>query len=224
MNYWAELAEGILTTGADPLRVDGVQLVHRLQGSGPLQCERHPLGFSHIELTPLLPAHIGCRLRLHYWPEVDLRHDGLGSLHDHSWDLASCVLTGELEDTVYETREEESGEWWATRVRYADSGNAFIPAGRFAVKISRTRVVSSGECYYLPSRCVHSSRVAHAPAVTLIVTRDDAYAKLCGPLVLSRGAVGAETGTRFRERCDWRATLAEVEEAIGGAPWATTVL
>ena len=70
--------------------IDWESLVASIESrANEVVCSRHPLGFLHVELTPIVELAASERLRLHYWPN-------LGSSADAIWIAARpCVASGE---------------------------------------------------------------------------------------------------------------------------------
>src|SRR5438045_1827108 len=83
-----------------------------------LACTRHPLGFYHFELTPLLDG-LPFRLRMHLWSAASsTSRDDLGLIHDHTWDLTSAVLLGELVDVLVIPQATPGGTYRRIEVNY----------------------------------------------------------------------------------------------------------
>ncbi len=96
-----------------------------------VKATKHPLGFIHAELTPLvsgLPE--GARARLHIWTDPFYISDELGLVHDHTWALKSCVLTGSLIDVALAPMAAPDGDYTGFRVSYG-TANQFHFEGRW---------------------------------------------------------------------------------------------
>lgn len=182
--------------------------------SHELLCSRHPLGFLHIELTPIVQLNAGERLRLHYWPSLGANADAIGSLHDHVWHLASVVAAGRLRDRTLRPVRDPEGDYEGTRVDYSNQGNAFVREGMFSLTFEREIVVGPNMVYRVPSRVVHDSSVVEAPAVTFVLARDDDRAASDGPLILQRPG-GRSEGTAVRSPFDVTKALKLVRARVG---------
>lgn len=136
--------------------------------SSGLPVTQHPLGFMHLDLSGLAA---GGAARLHLWTEEFLaRADPLGRLHDHTWELRSTVLVGELTDHVLDPVQDVAGEYTAHRVHYDKHGNQVesLPS-RWRLDEFRVRSVRQGESYNLAPRLVHRTEVSVLPTATLVV-------------------------------------------------------
>lgn len=176
-------------------------------------CKRHPLGFLHVDLTPIAELGPSERLRLHFWPTLGSNADAIGSLHDHVWHLSSVVAAGSLRDRTLRPVRDPEGRYEGIRVNYLDQGNAFVKEGKFALAFDREIVVGPNSVYRVPSRVVHDSSVVEAPAVTFVLARDDDRAAVDGPLILQR--LGGQTvGTAVREPFEVSAALELVKARV----------
>lgn len=181
-----------------------------------LPCNRHPLGFVHIELTPVASLKSGERLRVHYWPQAGANADQIGTLHDHVWSLASVVAVGSLRDRTYVPMADPAGAFDGTRVVYGEDRNEFVPAGTFNLTFDRETHVGGGAVYRIPSRRVHDTTVVEAPAVTFVLAQDDPDALAKGPLILqARGQLGV--GTEVRQPFHCAEALALIRTCIASA-------
>jgi hypothetical protein len=153
--------------GIDPAHV--IEILQEIREStGSIICKQHPLGFAHIELTTA--AQTDFRTRLHIWTEDTARWaDKVGALHDHTWELRSAVLIGEVTDEYLTPREETHGTYKAFRINYAEDGNKSEPlAGLWDLDQRGRRTIRAGEAYSLPPRVVHVSTVRVFPTATLV--------------------------------------------------------
>ena len=180
----------------DPLSTTPEDLAGLIERSrGGMLAVSHPLGFDHLELTPLFDLPRGQRVRLHVWTGRAL-DDDLGSLHSHTWHLESLVLQGTIIDTIFLPEEDPRGEYIGSRLVYGDN-NVARPAGRFRLISKGIRTVSAGSRYRIPAGAVHNSEAAEFPLVTLVHSVDDPSEVEQGPLVLSRGVkAGSATPVR----------------------------
>ena len=198
-------------------RIDGgiewLSLIAFLEArSTRLQCTRHPLGFLHLELSPVASLRDGERLRLHYWPHEGSNPDAIGTLHDHVWTLASVVAAGRLRDRTFGVVPDPDGTYRGATVEYGSAANHFTDCGRFELTFERELLVGPGEIYRIPSRTVHDSEVIDAPAVTFVLAEDDEDAATKGPLLLQAGTSG--TGTAVRDPVDCAAALSLVRRRL----------
>lgn len=186
-------------TGAhkSKLRIDAGSLLRSVASLAPeLDVFRHPLGFLHVELTPVADCPPSQRVRLHVWSDVSNRwKDDLGSIHDHTWELRSLVLLGLLTDVTYEPKESPDGEHVASRVLYEESGTRIQRLeGRFVLRVVAELDVEAGHVYRLPPGTLHTTEVRKLPTATLVVSHetDRGSASVFGP----RGSPGLGTPQR----------------------------
>lgn len=130
---------------------------------------RHPLGFIKIDLTTLVATSRGYEYRLHIWAKNYERNDGLGSIHDHSWEMTSAVLSGELVDTNLVATADPDGRHALVRVTYKEDGFSFTPSGRCNFAVQTSRKVKAPSVYRLPANVLHMTEVRAEPTVTLVV-------------------------------------------------------
>ncbi len=206
------------SSDGDALSLNTQQLLdHIADESHNFRAFRHPLGFIHAELTELLDEQAaGLRVRLHMWTVPCPRSDALGLVHDHMWELKSCVLVGGLTDLAIEAVPDERGSHDAVRVTYG-SENDFTHEGRFNLKEVRRRHVGAGRVYQIPSRRIHETVIETAPVVTLLVSQNDPPGSP-GPLVYSPHPAEAP-GTAVRaaiSASEMAATLRELSFTADG--------
>jgi hypothetical protein len=181
----------------DHIAVNSLQLVDEVTGNlEVLAAFRHPLGFLHVELTPLLRLPRAERLRLHIWPSTSYLGDPAGNIHDHTWSLTSVVLRGSLRDRNYEPIPCERGAYTGTRVVYGEQ-NAFVDDSRYSLEKVADRTVVPGQVYKVPARVVHRTDVTTAQTVTVVLA-EETQDERGGPLLLHRD--GAVVGTSVRAR------------------------
>jgi hypothetical protein len=135
-------------------------------------CTKHPLGFAHMELTSIVGGPF--RTRLHLWTrQTGAWADDLGSLHDHTWELRSAVLTGGLTDTYLEPRKDPSGEFAAYQIEYGKDNNTTLRLdGTWSLDERGRRTVRQGDVYSLRPRAVHRTNVERFPTATLVIAND----------------------------------------------------
>jgi len=161
-----------------------------------VRATRHPLGFTHVDLTDWQAGPTGSeKCRLHLWPRAGLTSDQLGRFHLHSWTLKSAILLGTLIDETYEPRPNPDGLYSGVRVIYGLE-NEFALEGRFDLREVRRRTLTVGQVYELAARKVHATELIAGPAVTLLLTTDDD--DTAGPVVFTRSTEGVG-GTAVRD-------------------------
>jgi hypothetical protein len=175
----------------------------------------HPLGFMHFELTSIADALAFERVRLHVWPATAMRVDPLGTVHDHTWELASAVLVGELRDHNYNAQQDDRGAYDGFRVCYGAS-NVFETAGRYCLKQIGERLVRAGEIYRVQPRIIHTTEIVSRPTATLVVATERPAIEPKGPLILNPVG-GSAQGSPTRDTIDIasaRANLRAVIDAV----------
>lgn len=132
-----------------------------------LPVTQHPLGFLHLDLSELSERGAA---RLHLWTkEFMAKADTLGRLHDHTWELRSTVLVGQLTDHVLRPVQDPSGEYLAHKVHYEATGNRVeLRPGRWRLEEVDERTVPAGQSYQLAPRLVHRTEVSVLPTATLV--------------------------------------------------------
>jgi hypothetical protein len=150
-----------------------VDLAHGWLESGRALAHVHPLGFVHVDLSRALGLVWPWRIRLHLWEGYpERRRDGLGVLHDHSWNLYSRILIGELENRTYDFNPDNSGNAYLGMLAYTGDHEALISCtrGRFSRKSSLA--VTIGERYELPSGVLHKTLVKGLPLATVVISQE----------------------------------------------------
>ncbi|MCH5644436.1 hypothetical protein [Gordonia sp. ABSL49_1] len=115
----------------------------------------HPTGFAVFNVLDISPIGI---IRLHYWPEADLRlTTGHPTIHCHCFHLHSRVLAGVYKEVVFRTRKLASNE---NTERNALAGfNVVPPSGDGIDRLERdddSYVVLGGPPAEYRSRAAHS--------------------------------------------------------------------
>jgi hypothetical protein len=146
-----------------------------------LEVRLHPLGFYHVELTPLMPMP-GRRVRLHIW-DAPVQADDMGLMHDHMWSLTSVIVAGGLTNILFDATADPFGPYDGVRVRYG-SRNSFKFESRYLLTESARDELRAMQVYRVPARIVHTTLVTTFPTVTLAVTVDENDKR--GPLIFSR--------------------------------------
>ena len=172
---------------------------------------KHPLGFNHAELTPLVDAPAGERFRLHFWLDDRGVVDELGDLHEHTWDLTSLVLAGCVVDSNLAASSSRGGEYLGSRITYG-AKNIAEEVGRFDLKVTNVRTIRMGSAYQIPSRTVHLNEVGTIPTVTLVRSVEDGRGD--GPLVLTKYAKGQGLATEMRAKLPTSEALDRLAKAL----------
>lgn len=155
--------------GALKSATDAARILHAAaEAAAHLPVTQHPLGFLHLDLSALSARGAA---RLHLWTEEFMaRADPLGRLHDHTWELRSTVLVGELTDHVLTPVGDSRGEYLAHVVHYGATGNRIeVRPGRWRLEEVDARVVRAGQSYHLGSRRVHRTEISVLPTATLVL-------------------------------------------------------
>lgn len=185
-----------------------------------LSATYHPLGFLHVDLTPLV--RVGSdQLRLHVWGENrQAPIDEFGSIHDHAWNLSSAVLVGQLVDRRLAVEPSPTAAYRMIKVSYQGQNTPVERGpidGRWAIQSERRTIVCSPEIYRFSSGEFHATEIPERPVVTLVrasaTARSSAYILSDRSLEVNAGAapraaVPDAAVTRLAQ------TLAEIAAAI----------
>ena len=176
----------------------------KLMAEEQLEARSHPLGFVHVSV----PA---SGLRFHVWPvpRTQQRVDLL--IHDHVFSFTSRVLTGVVENVMYDVASTPSGAHQLLRVDYEGNDSQLVPT-RTRVRVAeRSRVVIPRfGLYEVRAGEFHESHVPiDSIACTVVATHASSafHPSVVGPLE-SDGVSFARTSvpdTRVRE---WLAQVA----------------
>ena len=175
--------------------------------------KRHPLGFTHFDLTPITNTSDD-RVRLHIWSRQSGRWaDGLGKRHDHVWGLTSAVLVGALVDVLLEAVPDPAGNFSLAEVTYSNAGQtARSLPGSFRPREMSYRKVRAGDIYTLKERCFHETLVQTFPTATLVLAKPSIAAR---PRILTAIALGTEPqAVSNRTDLDPQEALADLAEAL----------
>lgn len=118
----------------------------------------HPLGFYYCRLH-----HDDYnQFRLHIWePGYPIKEDLY--IHDHFYDLCSWVLCGKIEDYTYSVEPSENISEYAlfTSSYLADKNLRTLTKTdqHMNVKLVSTRIIESGEKYFIPRETFHSNKI-----------------------------------------------------------------
>lgn len=159
-----------------------------LLGNGVLS---HPLGFFYA--SERIGPHT--HLRYHLWPnswKMPTLEEGRED-HDHTYNLSSLILAGELRHRTFEAIEDSQGTHEILDVSYRSGDSVLQPTGR------SVRMVCSGDDYYPSGRCyrlqpgtIHRAVPVKLPMATIVMTTDGDHSRK--PRVLAKvGDVVAPT-------------------------------
>lgn len=207
LKFTASAVQGILNNvGIDRPMAKNV-LAEVVEALPQIRATEHPLGFAHLDLTAVLGTPF--RTRLHVWTQETMQWaDALGTLHDHTWELRSVVLAGELTDTYLEPRQTTDGQYGAYQIQYGDTENTTVRLpGMWSLDEAGERTVLTGEIYTLPPRAVHRTTVVSFPTATLVVAKEFGGE---GPMVfLPSDASELPAGQRVELHTSWISSIVE---------------
>lgn len=165
-----ELAQEILLCSTLPSRDTGLALLEFIvQSPLPIPFTWHPLGFAHAKIL----SQDQMALRVHLWPCADRRpQHPLWPVHTHIFNLESLVLSGRVQNTLYNFHSTDVGPNQLYRVEYRDGGSALIATETFGdASEYQIHVAGPGEKYEVLPEMFHSSSVEeHELAATLVRT------------------------------------------------------
>lgn len=153
------------------LELDGASIIQAaVEHLSALTVKRHPLGFLHVDLTPLADVP-RMSVRLHVWTERSLGwSDSLGKQHDHVWSLKSVVLVGALTDIELRAVEDPTGDFRLAEISYGKTEDHAHPlTGRYSIEEVRRRYIPANRVYTLHERRVHMTAVESLPTATLVL-------------------------------------------------------
>jgi hypothetical protein len=148
----------------------------------------HPLGFVYV---PLLRTPVQT-LRLHIWPEgaKSERPNGtvVSPMHDHTWDLASYVICGELRNVVVTVTEDRLAPTHRVFEIHGDGAVDDIRATGTVVRVvgEAEDKVSVGQTYRMGSDLIHRTEPGAGVVATLVAARRTSkrVERALGPLEL----------------------------------------
>lgn len=174
---------------------------------------RHPLGFRVARLI----ADSGAALRLHIWPKSARSAQPGFEIHDHTFDLTSFILFGDLRQTVYEVSTSAPATHAVYEVGY-DATGSVLRKSEIAVAVSpkKTCLLHAGETYALPAAEFHDlDRASAQCAATLVLTTQSGGApRSLGPLS-GAAIIRFERSSYCRSAID-ELTAAAVADRAGG--------
>lgn len=128
---------------------------------------RHPLGF----LVAKAECGVGTALRLHFWSKKWKALQSGFEVHDHGFDLESLVITGHVQQTVYEAVDDRDGANRVYTVEYSGKASVLEASSRLVrLSIIREERFAEGQTYTLPARVLHQLECVADEAVTLVLT------------------------------------------------------
>jgi len=128
----------------------------------------HPLSFYKITIY----SDDRFDIRLHAW--LKNSHNGISGesrIHNHTWNLNSVVLLGEVVNSVYELTESPESDLEVFEIVYGKLGSERKRTNqRVVVSSAAETAYRSGDRYSLPAVSFHSTRVPPStPTLTLVV-------------------------------------------------------
>lgn len=142
----------------------------RMEELLPTAARMHPLGFVYATDIP----YEGVDLRYHLWPAsyVASAVESVADIHDHSYELNSLVVAGELLHETFVAEEHRDGPYELLEVNYADSASQLRQTGRRCAlrQDSEARHVA-GTAYRLNPGHIHRVRTFGGLCATLVATR-----------------------------------------------------
>ncbi|WP_152991400.1 hypothetical protein [Frankia sp. R43] len=186
----SDICQAFDASDSDALRCRAANFLEcLLDGSAEYRPSRHPLGFVCISL--LRDNHSG--LCLHLWPEAP---DGkkVSTVHSHSWDLRSFVLTGSLVNRVHRIDRIDRGAEALQRVfEVASDGLSDVVTQTvdFVTEcVVEERRVDGGTFYLLPAGVFHTSEPCGPSVAATVVSghrRGDFKDCFLGPADMAPG-------------------------------------
>jgi hypothetical protein len=134
-----------------------------------VEARLHPLNFVAISTSD----GAGAGLRLHLWDRRFRFGQTAFEVHDHSFDLESYVVQGDVEQTIYLSDPDPAGRYQPFHIQYIGNGSSMRASGeRTTLLVTEQAKFEQGERYRLSHGVLHSLRPVSPSAVTLIFTRE----------------------------------------------------
>ena len=167
----------------------------------------HPLGFVSCVIRRKEGEYT---TRLHLWPKYERRTKSPHwPIHNHVYDLASCVLSGRVRDTQY--RLKDGSDYAIYSVRYSGENSVLgFTNRRTSIEKVIDEVHEPGEEYSVSLGSFHQTKVPIGESAITIVVLSNFVSD--NPLVL--GAVGEQKYQYDRAEFDKSAFWAIVDEVI----------
>jgi hypothetical protein len=175
----------------------------------------HPLGFIYLPLLRMPDA----TLRLHIWhDDGDARRlgdDEISAMHDHTWDMTSYVICGELRNVLVDVVPEAAAPTHRVFEIHGRGDVDEIRPTETVVRIADTREdkVSAGQTYQMGSDLIHCTRPGPGVVATLVAAR-----RTSKRIERALGPVGLPGYRSTRQACPPRrvaAAASAVLEALG---------
>ncbi|MBE1465204.1 hypothetical protein [Kibdelosporangium phytohabitans] len=204
MTLYCTLSEAIKNGRTDQVSEWATGVLDEVaSGRGETAAIRHPLGFL------CLPVHRQGDegVCVHLWGP--LWHTSLTTLptHCHSWELLSCVLTGELHNQVISVIDDNAAPTHRVfEVHSSADGDEIRPtARRVRHETASVDVYRSGDCYELPAGVFHQTVV---PDLTELVVTVALGLTNPNAVDLSLADLDMSTHRVRRRKCDRGETIA----------------
>lgn len=157
---------------------------------------RHPLGFHVVKIEMPKAA-----LRLHLWKPGVVDQPGY-EIHDHIFNLRSCVVIGAIRHRTYDITPDENGEHVVYAVDYGNGESRIAKtAQRVRLHPAMEAIYQAGDSYSVAAGELHDAELFTSDGgVTLVLTESiggtaRTIGPWDGPLILnaSRGAASTDT-------------------------------
>src|SRR6266545_8040326 len=170
MNELLQQLFSLLRTGGGPglLHQRAVALVQEIAaGRARFPAVRHPLGFIYAPLFREWPWTLRLHIWLHDAPRPQLT---TSPIHDHTWQLTSFVVCGELENRVIQVDDVVDPTHRIFEIRGAGSDDFLRPTERLvSFRCSSAERVKQGCRYVMAARQFHFTEVAGDVTTATIV-------------------------------------------------------
>ncbi len=142
---------------------------------------RHPLGFRVARLVADGPA----ALRLHIWPKSARPAQPGFEIHDHTFDLTSFILFGELRQTIYEISTSAPTTHAMYQVDYDETGSVLRKSeAAVSARARESHMLHAGETYSLSAAEFHvlENGSTQSAATLVLTTQGGGAPRSLGPL------------------------------------------
>ncbi len=209
MTLYFELSEAIKNDSVNQVEQWAVDVLGAVaSGRRPIRAVKHPLGFL------CLPVHRQGDegVCIHVWgPRW---HTSLTTLptHCHSWELLSCVLTGELHNEIIRVVDDTHEPTHRVfEVHSSANGDELRATGRLVrYETAAVDIYGSGDCYQLPAGVFHQTVVPDRDELVVTVALG-----LANPEAVDRSLAALDVADHqvHRETCGVEETMAAAAEA-----------
>nr|WP_042196448.1 hypothetical protein [Kibdelosporangium sp. MJ126-NF4] len=204
MTLYFTLSEAIKNGRSDQVGEWAASVLDEVaSGRDPTAAVNHPLGFLCLPVH----RHGDEGVCLHVWgPRW---HTSLTTLptHCHSWELLSCVLTGELHNQVIRVVDDNAAPTHRVfEVHSSADGDEIRATGRLVRhETASVDVYRSGDCYELPAGVFHQTVVPDLTELVVTVALG-----LTNPAVVDLSLADLDMSTHQvrRRKCDRQETIA----------------